>query len=65
MAEDERGFIEIAQRLAADPARRKALRANLREQLKASPLGQREQFGKDFYDLLARTVDEHRARAAG
>jgi predicted O-linked N-acetylglucosamine transferase (SPINDLY family) len=61
VAETEAQFVEIAQRLAADPGRRKALRAGLREQLKASPLGQREQFAKDFYDLIARTVEQHRA----
>jgi predicted O-linked N-acetylglucosamine transferase (SPINDLY family) len=64
VAEDEAGYIERVVRLAADLPRRKALRANLRETLKASPLGQREQFAKDFYDLLARTYEEHKARAS-
>jgi predicted O-linked N-acetylglucosamine transferase (SPINDLY family) len=61
---DEAEFVDIAMRLAADPARRKDLRANLRERLKASPLGQREVFARDFYDLMARTVEEHRQKQA-
>jgi protein O-GlcNAc transferase len=64
VARDEQEYLAIAQALAADPARRKALRAGLREQLKASPLGQREQFARDFYDLIAATVEQHRARSA-
>jgi predicted O-linked N-acetylglucosamine transferase (SPINDLY family) len=63
VAEDEAGYIERVVNLAADLPRRKDLRANLRTMLKASPLGQREQFAKDFYDLLARTYEEHKAKA--
>lgn len=64
VAEDEEGYIARVVKLAADKARRKDLRANLRETLKASPLGQRQQFAKDFYDLLADTVAKHKAEAS-
>ena len=63
VATDEQGYVDIAVKLAADLPRRRDLRASLRETLKASPLGQREVFAKDFYDLLARTVAEHKATA--
>jgi predicted O-linked N-acetylglucosamine transferase (SPINDLY family) len=49
-------FIATAVKLAGDPARRMVLRATLREQLKASPLGRTDLFAKDFYDLVATTV---------
>jgi protein O-GlcNAc transferase len=65
VAEDVDGYVERVVKLAADKQRRKDLRANLRETLKASPLGQREVFAKDFYDLMAKTYAEHQARAAG
>ncbi len=51
-------YIDIAVRLAADPDRLQALRTGLRDQLRASPLGQTRQFAQDFYDLVARTVHE-------
>jgi predicted O-linked N-acetylglucosamine transferase (SPINDLY family) len=50
------GYVEKAVALAGDLERRRALRASLRDQLKASPLGQTEQFARDFYDMVARTV---------
>jgi len=56
-------FHEIAIRLAADNDRIQALRTGLRAQIKASPLGQTEQFAKDFYDLVARTVESHQEAA--
>lgn len=56
-------FHEIAVRLAADHDRIQALRTGLRAQIKASPLGQTEQFAKDFYDLVARTVESHQEAA--
>jgi len=57
LATDDRDeFVRIAVALAGDPARRRALRENLREQIKAGPLGQTQQFAADFYDLIARTV---------
>ena len=49
-------FIDIAVALAANGDRIQALRTGLRDQIRASPLGQTEQFARDFYDLIARTV---------
>jgi protein O-GlcNAc transferase len=54
--EDKGEFVRLAVALAADRPRRAALRQNLREQMRSGPLGQTEQFAKDFYDLIARTV---------
>jgi len=51
-------YVATAIRLAGDPERIQDLRRNLRERLKASPLGQTEAFARDFYDLAARTVAE-------
>lgn len=51
-------FVETAVNLAADHERIQALRTGLRDQLKASPLGQTEQFAKDFYALIADTVEK-------
>ena len=48
--------MRIATDLAADRPRREALRHSLRARIKAGPLGQTEQFARDFYDLIARTV---------
>ncbi|CAN7208580.1 tetratricopeptide repeat protein [Phenylobacterium sp. LjRoot164] len=56
-------FVEIALRLAKDPVRRAELRVNLRDMLKASPLGQTQQFAADFYEMLEGAVA--RARASG
>lgn len=49
-------YVDVAVRLAANPDRIQDLRTGLREQLRASPLGQVEQFSHDFYDLIAKTV---------
>ncbi|ATE64042.1 tetratricopeptide repeat protein [Rhizorhabdus dicambivorans] len=57
-ASTQENYIEIAARLAADPDRIQTLRTELREQLRAGPLGQTETFARDFYDLVARTVAE-------
>lgn len=54
-------FITIASGLAADRERIQALRIGLRDQLRASPLGQTQRFARDFYDLVARTVKSQRA----
>jgi len=54
--EDKARYVEIATELAADHARRLHLRHSLRDQIKAGPLGQTEQFAKDFYDMVARVV---------
>ncbi|KRB41999.1 tetratricopeptide repeat protein [Phenylobacterium sp. Root700] len=53
-------FTQIAVKLAADPERRLALRTELRDMLKASPLGQTKQFATDFYEMIEGAV----ARAA-
>lgn len=49
-------FIDIAVALAADTDRIQALRTDLRDRLRASPLGETRQFAQDFYDLVARIV---------
>jgi predicted O-linked N-acetylglucosamine transferase (SPINDLY family) len=54
--EDPAEYVRIAKDLAADRARRLALRHSLREQIRSGPLGQTEQFARDFYDLVAATV---------
>lgn len=48
----------IALKLVADRERRRDLRATMRDRIRASPLGQTEQFARDFYDMLARAVAE-------
>ena len=53
---DRDEFVRIAVALAADPERRRTLRQNMRDQIKAGPLGQTQKFAADFYDLIARTV---------
>lgn len=53
-------FVDIAVALAADSERLQTLRTGLRDQIRASPLGQTEQFARDFYDLIARTVTDAR-----
>ncbi|MGZ3376324.1 MAG: O-linked N-acetylglucosamine transferase, SPINDLY family protein [Phenylobacterium sp.] len=55
--EDKDEFVRIAVALAGDQARRRTLRENMRDQIKAGPLGQTQQFAADFYDLVARTVE--------
>ena len=54
--DDKDRYVQIATELAADHERRLELRQNLRDMIKAGPLGQTEQFAKDFYDMIARTV---------
>jgi predicted O-linked N-acetylglucosamine transferase (SPINDLY family) len=46
-------YLRIAVALAADPARRQALKRGLRDQIRARPLGQSMRFAQDFYDLVA------------
>jgi predicted O-linked N-acetylglucosamine transferase (SPINDLY family) len=53
---DPAEYVRIARDLAADKPRRLALRRGLREQIRSGPLGQTDQFARDFYDLVARTV---------
>jgi predicted O-linked N-acetylglucosamine transferase (SPINDLY family) len=53
---DKDRYVEIATELAGDHARRLHLRHSLRDQIKSGPLGQTEQFARDFYDLIYRTL---------
>jgi predicted O-linked N-acetylglucosamine transferase (SPINDLY family) len=58
VADTPEDYHRMALALAADTERRRALRTGLREQLRNSPLGQTEQFAKDFYDLIYKAVTE-------
>jgi protein O-GlcNAc transferase len=49
-------YIAKAAELAADPARRAALRSGLRAQIAAHPLGQTQKFTSDFYDLARKVA---------
>lgn len=49
-------YVEIAARLAHDPARIAELRAGMRDRLRASPLGRTEAWAADFYEAIARAV---------
>lgn len=51
-------LVETALKLAGDHERRKHLRSNLRSMLRASPLGQTQQFSVDFYAMVERAVRE-------
>jgi predicted O-linked N-acetylglucosamine transferase (SPINDLY family) len=53
---DVDSFVRTAVTLAGDRDRRLALRHGLRDMVRSGPLGQTEQFGRDFYDLVAKTV---------
>jgi predicted O-linked N-acetylglucosamine transferase (SPINDLY family) len=53
---DKDEYVRIATALAADRDRRLQLRQGLRDMIKAGPLGQTEQFAKDFYDMIAGAV---------
>jgi protein O-GlcNAc transferase len=53
---DKEEYVRIATALAADRARRLELRHGLRDLIKAGPLGQTEQFARDFYDMVAGAV---------
>jgi hypothetical protein len=48
--------MKIALDLAGDRARRLELRRTLREDMRSGALGQTEQFARDFYDMVARTM---------
>ena len=54
----------IAVKLAGDRERRRSLRAGMRERLKTCPLGQTEDFARDFYDMLAKAVADGPLRPA-
>jgi protein O-GlcNAc transferase len=62
-ATDLAGYADIALKLVADRERRRDLRANLREQIKASPLGQGEAFARDFYEMIAQAMAASPAKA--
>lgn len=49
-------YRDIAVKLANDKERRRYLLHNLRAQIKQNPLGQPQQFGKDFASLIAATL---------
>lgn len=51
-------YVAKAAELAADPARRLALRHGLRAQIAANPLGQPERFTAAFYDLCRKVASE-------
>lgn len=51
-------YLEIALKLAADAPRRREFRKTIRDRLRASPLGQTEQFAADFYEMIHRAVTE-------
>jgi tetratricopeptide (TPR) repeat protein len=53
---DKDEYVRIATALAADRTRRLELRHGLRDMIKAGPLGQTDQFAKDFYDMVAGAV---------
>jgi predicted O-linked N-acetylglucosamine transferase (SPINDLY family) len=55
-ASDLEGYKAAAIKLAGDAERRAALRTGLRATLKASPLGQTEQFARDFYAMIEGAV---------
>ena len=49
-------FAKIAIDLANDRERRLTLRRTLRDNMRDGPLGQREAFARDFYDMIAKAV---------
>jgi protein O-GlcNAc transferase len=49
-------YHRVAVELAQDRERRRTLRRTLRDRIRQSPLGQTEQFARDFYDLVWKTV---------
>lgn len=51
-------YVARAADLAADPARRLALRQGLRQQIRNHPLGQPDRFTRHFYDLAAQVAAE-------
>ena len=49
-------YVVAAVTLAGDRERRLELRSSLRDRMRNGPLGQTEQFARDFYDMIYRTV---------
>ncbi|WP_374469821.1 tetratricopeptide repeat protein [Phenylobacterium sp.] len=48
---------QLALKLVQDRERRRALRQGLRETIRQSPLGRTDVWARDFYDMVARTVE--------
>ena len=63
-ASDLEEYQRLGVALAADTDRRRDLRATLRDRLRNSPLGQTEQFARDFYDMVYRAVTERPGKPA-
>jgi len=59
-ADNLEDYHALALKLAADRDRRRAIRASIRDDLRKSPLGDTQQFARDFYDMIHRTVTERR-----
>ncbi len=51
-------YVDIAVKLANDPARIGELRRGMRDRLKASPLGKPKQFAEAYYEAIAKVVRE-------
>lgn len=64
-APDIDGYVAAAVKLAADRDRRGTLRRELRERMKASPLGKGEQFARDFYAMVEQAVSQRQPAAVG
>ncbi|HEY9219791.1 MAG TPA: tetratricopeptide repeat protein [Phenylobacterium sp.] len=54
--DDIDSYVACAVQLAADRDQREDLRRNLRDRVKASPLGQQEAFARDFYEMIAKAL---------
>lgn len=55
-ARDTEGYIAAAVKLGKDPDCISELRAGLRERMRASPIGQTDQFAHDFFGLIEKAV---------
>lgn len=64
-AETIEAYVQVARRLADDPARIGELRRGMRARLKASPLGDTKQFATDYFDMIADAVLALRPTQAG
>ena len=49
-------YLAAAVALAGNRERRLELRGSLRDRMRNGPLGQTDQFARDFYDMIYRTV---------
>jgi predicted O-linked N-acetylglucosamine transferase (SPINDLY family) len=57
-------YVDAAVALAGDAVRRRALRHNLREMIRCSPLGDAPGWVRDFEALTVRTLESTAAEAA-